>query len=398
MNILVINSGSSSIKYQYFKGGEETPIVKGIIERVGIYGSFIAHSKRGEDKLKKVVPIADHKEGITLILEVLCDKEYGVLESLSEIDAIGHRVVHGGESFSSSTIINNDVIKALEVCSELAPLHNPPNLHGIYAMRELLPGVPNVAVFDTAFHSTLPEYAYIYPIPYKYYKKYKIRRYGFHGTSHDYVSIEGAKLLGKEREELKIITCHLGNGSSIAAIDKGVSVDTSLGFGTMCGIPMGTRAGDIDPAIITFLMEKENLSVKEINHVIYKESGLVGVSQISSDMRDIEEKAMEGDKNAELSLNIYAYYVKKFIGMYAAVMNGLDVVVFTAGIGENGWEMREMILSDMEFLGIHLDKTKNKFKGEKKIVTMEKSRTKAVVIPTNEELMIARDTERLIKK
>ncbi|MCK4544151.1 acetate kinase, partial [candidate division WOR-3 bacterium] len=362
------------------------------------YGSFIAHSKRGEDKLKKVVPIADHKEGITLILEVLCDKEYGVLESLSEIDAIGHRVVHGGESFSSSTIINNDVIKALEVCSELAPLHNPPNLHGIYAMRELLPGVPNVAVFDTAFHSTLPEYAYIYPIPYKYYKKYKIRRYGFHGTSHDYVSIEGAKLLGKEREELKIITCHLGNGSSIAAIDKGVSVDTSLGFGTMCGIPMGTRAGDIDPAIITFLMEKENLSVKEINHVIYKESGLVGVSQISSDMRDIEEKAMEGDKNAELSLNIYAYYVKKFIGMYAAVMNGLDVVVFTAGIGENGWEMREMILSDMEFLGIHLDKTKNKFKGEKKIVTMEKSRTKAVVIPTNEELMIARDTERLIKK
>lgn len=398
MNILVINSGSSSIKYQYFKGGEETPIVKGIIERVGIYGSFIAHSKRGEDKLKKVVPIADHKEGITLILEVLCDKEYGVLESLSEIDAIGHRVVHGGESFSSSTIINNDVIKALEVCSELAPLHNPPNLHGIYAMRELLPGVPNVAVFDTAFHSTLPEYAYIYPIPYKYYKKYKIRRYGFHGTSHDYVSIEGAKLLGKEREELKIITCHLGNGSSIAAIDKGVSVDTSLGFGTMCGIPMGTRAGDIDPAIITFLMEKENLSVKEINHVIYKESGLVGVSQISSDMRDIEEKAMEGDKNAELSLNIYAYYVKKFIGMYAAVMNGLDVVVFTAGIGENGWEMREMILSDMEFLGIHLDKTKNKFKGDKKIVTMEKSRTKAVVIPTNEELMIARDTERLIKK
>jgi acetate kinase len=398
MNILVINSGSSSIKYQYFKGGEETPIVKGIIERVGIYGSFIAHSKRGEDKLKKVVPIADHKEGITLILEVLCDKEYGVLESLSEIDAIGHRVVHGGESFSSSTIINNNVIKALEVCSELAPLHNPPNLHGIYAMRELLPGVPNVAVFDTAFHSTLPEYAYIYPIPYKYYKKYKIRRYGFHGTSHDYVSIEGAKLLGKEREELKIITCHLGNGSSIAAIDKGVSVDTSLGFGTMCGIPMGTRAGDIDPAIITFLMEKENLSVKEINHVIYKESGLVGVSQISSDMRDIEEKAMEGDKNAELSLNIYAYYVKKFIGMYAAVMNGLDVVVFTAGIGENGWEMREMILSDMEFLGIHLDKTKNKFKGEKKIVTMEKSRTKAVVIPTNEELMIARDTERLIKK
>ncbi|RKX69231.1 acetate kinase [candidate division TA06 bacterium] len=398
MNILVINSGSSSIKYQYFKRGEETPIVKGIIERVGIYGSFIEHSKRGKNKLKKVVSIADHKEGITLILEVLCDKEYGVLESLSEIDAIGHRVVHGGESFSSSTIINDEVIKALEVCSELAPLHNPPNLHGIYAMRELLPGVPNVAVFDTAFHSTLPEYAYIYPIPYKYYKKYKIRRYGFHGTSHDYVSIEGAKLLGKEREELKIVTCHLGNGSSITAIDKGVSVDTSLGFGTMCGIPMGTRAGDIDPAIIPFLMEKENLSVKEINQVIYKESGLLGISQISSDMRDIEEKAMEGDKNAELSLNIYAYYVKKFIGMYAAVMNGLDVVVFTAGIGENGWEMREMILSNMEFLGIHLDKTKNKFKGEKKIVTMENSKTKAVVIPTNEELMIARDTEILIKK
>ncbi len=398
MNILVINSGSSSIKYQYFKGGEETPIVKGIIERVGIYGSFIVHSKRGKDKLKKVVPIADHKEGIELILEVLGDKEYGVLESLSEIDAIGHRVVHGGESFSSSTIINDDVIKALEVCSELAPLHNPPNLHGIYAMRELLPEVPNVAVFDTAFHSTLPEYAYIYPIPYKYYEKYKIRRYGFHGTSHDYVSIEAAKILGKEREELKIVTCHLGNGSSITAIDSGVSVDTSLGFGTMCGIPMGTRAGDIDPAIITFLMEKENLSTKEINRVIYKESGLLGVSQISSDMRDIEEKAMEGDKNANLSLKIYAYYVKKFIGMYATVMNGLDVVVFTAGIGENGWEMREMILSNMEFLGIHLDKIKNKFKGDKKIITMENSRTKAVVIPTNEELMIARDTERLIKK
>ncbi|NIA23332.1 MAG: acetate/propionate family kinase [Proteobacteria bacterium] len=397
MNILVINSGSSSIKYQYFKKGETTPIVKGIIERVGMEGAILSHTKKGLDKLKKVLPVENHKKGIEIILDMLEDKKYGALKSLSEIKAVGHRVVHGGEAFSGSVLIDDDVIKALEDCTELAPLHNPPNLLGINAIRELLPGIPNVAVFDTAFHSTLPKHAYIYAIPYKYYEKYKIRRYGFHGTSHDYVSTEGAKMLGTTRDKLKIVTCHLGNGSSIAAVDRGKSVDTSLGFGTMCGIPMGTRAGDIDPAIVPFLMEKEGFSATEMRDILYKKSGLLGISEISSDMRDIEKKAMEGDEKAALSLKIFAYYVKKYIGMYAAVMNGLDLVIFTAGIGENGWEMREMILSDMEFLGIKLDRSRNRFRGEQKIITTEDSRVKVAVVPTNEELMIARDTEKIVK-
>ncbi|HFD04668.1 MAG TPA: acetate kinase [Firmicutes bacterium] len=398
MNILVINSGSSSIKYQYFKKGETTPIIKGIIERVGMEGATLSHSKRGFDKYKKVIPVENHKKGIEIILNILGDKKYGALKSLDEINAVGHRVVHGGESFSGSVLIDDDVIKALEDCTDLAPLHNPPNLLGIYAMRELLPEIPNVAVFDTAFHSTIPKHAYIYAIPYKYYEKYKIRRYGFHGTSHDYVSVEGAKMLGTTRDKLKIVTCHLGNGSSIAAVDRGKSVDTSLGFGTMCGIPMGTRAGDIDPAIVPFLMEKERFSATEMRDLLYKKSGLLGISEISSDMRDIEEKAMEGDEKAILSLKIYAYYVKKYIGMYAAIMNGLDLVIFTAGVGENGWEMREMILSDMEFFGIKLDRAKNRFKGEQKIITTDDSRVKAAVVPTNEELMIAKDTQRIVKK
>jgi len=398
MNILVINSGSSSIKYQYFKKGETTPIIKGIIERVGMEGATLSHSKRGFDKYKKVIPVENHKKGIEIILNILGDKKYGALKSLDEINAVGHRVVHGGEAFSGSVLIDDDVIKALEDCTDLAPLHNPPNLLGIYAMRELLPEIPNVAVFDTAFHSTLPKHAYIYAIPYKYYEKYKIRRYGFHGTSHDYVSVEGAKMLGTTRDKLKIVTCHLGNGSSIAAVDRGKSVDTSLGFGTMCGIPMGTRAGDIDPAIVPFLMEKEGFSATEMRDLLYKKSGLLGISEISSDMRDIEEKAMEGDEKAILSLKIYAYYVKKYIGMYAAIMNGLDLVIFTAGVGENGWEMREMILSDMEFFGIKLDRAKNRFKGEQKIITTDDSRVKAAVVPTNEELMIAKDTQRIVKK
>jgi len=398
MNILVINSGSSSIKYQYFKKGETTPIIKGIIERVGMEGATLSHSKRGFDKYKKVIPVENHKKGIEIILNILGDKKYGALKSLDEINAVGHRVVHGGESFSGSVLIDDDVIKALEDCTDLAPLHNPPNLLGIYAMRELLPEIPNVAVFDTAFHSTLPKHAYIYAIPYKYYEKYKIRRYGFHGTSHDYVSVEGAKMLGTTRDKLKIVTCHLGNGSSIAAVNRGKSVDTSLGFGTMCGIPMGTRAGDIDPAIVPFLMEKEGFSATEMRDLLYKKSGLLGISEISSDMRDIEEKAMEGDEKAILSLKIYAYYVKKYIGMYAAIMNGLDLVIFTAGVGENGWEMREMILSDMEFFGIKLDRAKNRFKGEQKIITTDDSRVKAAVVPTNEELMIAKDTQRIVKK
>ncbi|RKX65852.1 acetate kinase [candidate division TA06 bacterium] len=398
MNILVINSGSSSIKYQYFKKGETTPIIKGIIERVGMEGATLSHSKRGFDKYKKVIPVENHKKGIEIILNILGDKKYGALKSLDEINAVGHRVVHGGESFSGSVLIDDDVIKALEDCTDLAPLHNPPNLLGIYAMRELLPEIPNVAVFDTAFHSTIPKHAYIYAIPYKYYEKYKIRRYGFHGTSHDYVSVEGAKMLGTTRDKLKIVTCHLGNGSSIAAVDRGKSVDTSLGFGTMCGIPMGTRAGDIDPAIVPFLMEKERFSATEMRDLLYKKSGLLGISEISSDMRDIEEKAMEGDEKAILSLKIYAYYVKKYIGMYAAIMNGLDLVIFTAGVGENGWEMREMILSDMEFFGIKLDRAKNRFKGEQKIITTDDSKVKAAVVPTNEELMIAKDTQRIVKK
>ena len=398
MNILVINSGSSSIKYQYFKKGETTPIIKGIIERVGMEGATLSHSKRGFDKYKKVIPVENHKKGIEIILNILGDKKYGALKSLDEINAVGHRVVHGGESFSGSVLIDDDVIKALEDCTDLAPLHNPPNLLGVYAMRELLPEIPNVAVFDTAFHSTIPKHAYIYAIPYKYYEKYKIRRYGFHGTSHDYVSVEGAKMLGTTRDKLKIVTCHLGNGSSIAAVDRGKSVDTSLGFGTMCGIPMGTRAGDIDPAIVPFLMEKERFSATEMRDLLYKKSGLLGISEISSDMRDIEEKAMEGDEKAILSLKIYAYYVKKYIGMYAAIMNGLDLVIFTAGVGENGWEMREMILSDMEFFGIKLDRAKNRFKGEQKIITTDDSRVKAAVVPTNEELMIAKDTQRIVKK
>ncbi len=399
MNILVINSGSSSIKYQYFASGEELPQVKGLIERIGIEGSKLTHEKINMPKLKLETPIPDHKAGIKLILDLLVHPEHGVISSLAEIHAAGHRVVHGGEDFKSSVILDDHAMHTIEENSALAPLHNPPNLLGIRAVQELLPQIPNVAVFDTAFHGTLPEKAFIYALPYEYYEKYKVRRYGFHGTSHDYVSNEGAKLLGKNREELKIVTCHLGNGVSLCAVDCGKSVDTSLGFGTMCGIPMGTRAGDFDPAIMLYIMEKEGKTAADLKKIIYNESGLKGVSGLTNDMRDVEQKAfVEKDHKAQLALDIYAYAVKKYIGAYAAAMNGLDLVVFAGGVGENGWEMREAVLQNMEFLGIELDVEGNKFKGQKRIITKPHSRTAAAVVPTNEELMIAKDTEKLVQE
>ncbi|MCK4309353.1 MAG: acetate kinase [Candidatus Atribacteria bacterium] len=393
MKVLVVNSGSSSIKYQLFDMTDESVLAKGLVERIGISDSIINHYPSDREPVITHQDIPNHRVGIKLMIDVLLHPEYGVIKDVSEISAVGHRVVHAGEKFSGSVLIIDEVMDALRECIELAPLHNPPNILGIEVCKELMPGIPQVGVFDTAFHQTIPEHAYLYGIPYKFYKKYKVRRYGFHGTSHKYVAQRAAEILKKPIEELKIITCHLGNGSSITAVKNGVSIDTSLGFGTVAGIVMGTRCGDLDPAIIPFLMDKEQLSVEEINKIIYKESGLLGLSEgISSDKRDLRNRAEQGDERAIRTISVFIYGIKKYIGAYAAAMGGIDIIVFTAGIGENSIETRVEACAGLEFLGVKIDPEKNKVQGKEAIISNNNSRVKVMVIPTNEELMIARDT------
>lgn len=397
MKVLVINCGSSSLKYQLFDMKNEEVMAKGLVERIGIPGSVLTH-RPGEKKHVIETEIPDHKKAIALVLEAIVDSEHGVLKSMKEIAAIGHRVVHGGEDYAGSVPITDDVMKALKKNIELAPLHNPPNIMGIEACRQLMPEVPQVGVFDTAFHQTMPPYAYLYGIPYESYEKFRMRKYGFHGTSHQYVAERAAAILGRPSSELKIITCHLGNGSSITAVNKGESVDTSMGFTPLEGLMMGTRCGDVDPTVVTFLMEKEGWSTAEANNFLNKKCGVLGLSGVSSDFRDLETAAKEGNERAQLALDRFAYGVKKFIGAYAAVLNGVDAVVFTAGLGENSASMRAQICQGLNYLGIEIDEVKNNIRGEEAIISTDASTTKVLVIPTNEELMIARDTYKLVNK
>lgn len=397
MKVLVVNCGSSSLKYQLIDMDNENVMAKGLVERIGIEGSILTH-KPGNEKIKIEVPMKDHKDAIKLVLDALVDENHGVIKDMSEIGAVGHRVVHGGEKYSESVVIDDNVMKELEKCTELAPLHNPPNLVGINACKSLMGDTPMVAVFDTAFHQTMPDYAYTYALPYELYEKYGVRRYGFHGTSHKYVTAETAKLLNKDVKDIKIVTCHLGNGASCAAVDGGKCVDTSMGFTPLEGLVMGTRCGDIDPAIIPYLEKKLGLSSDEINNLMNKESGVYGISGITSDFRDIEEEAAKGNKRAQLALEVFYYRVKKYVGAYAAAMGGLDAIIFTAGLGENSPEARYEVCKGLEFLGVHFDESKNDFKGKTEFVSKEDSKVKVIAIPTNEELMIARDTKKLVKK
>lgn len=398
MNILVINCGSSSLKYQLINMENESALAKGLVERIGIEGSILTQKVEGREKYVIQQTMKDHKDAIKLVLDALVDKENGVISSMDEISAVGHRVVHAGEKYSESVVINDEVMVALEDCVKLAPLHNPPNIIGINACKALMPNTPMVAVFDTAFHQTMPKKAYLYPLPYELYEKHGVRKYGFHGTSHKYVSQVAAEMMGKNIEELKIITCHLGNGASIAAVEGGKSIETSMGFTPLEGIAMGTRSGSIDPAITTYLMNELHLSADEVNDVLNKKSGVLGISGVSSDFRDVEEAAAKGEERSQLALDVFYYKVKKFIGSYAAVMDGVDCIVFTAGLGENSPEMREEVCKGLGYLGVELDLEKNNVRGKATEVSKEGSKVKVFVIPTNEELMIARDTVTLIKK
>ena len=397
MNVLVINCGSSSLKYQMFDMTDERVLAKGLVERIGIEGSRLKHEVEGKGKKTIEVPMKDHKDALAQVLDAIVHAEHGAIASLKEINAVGHRVVHAGEKYSQSVIVDDSVMKALEECIELAPLHNPPNIIGIKAIEELLPGVENVAVFDTAFHQTMPKSAYVYALPYEYYERDHVRRYGFHGTSHRYVSQRTAEMLGKPLSETKIITCHLGNGASIAAIDGGASVDTSMGFTPLEGLVMGTRCGDIDPQIVTYIMGKEKLTLEQMNDIMNKKSGVLGISGVSSDFRDIEDAAAAGNERAILALDIFHINVRKYIAAYAAVLGRVDAIVFTAGLGENGAESREEICQNLGFMGAILDPAKNKVRGKEAFVNTEDSKVKIMVVPTNEELMIARDTLELVK-
>ena len=396
MKVLVINAGSSSLKYQLIDMDTKELLAKGLCERIGIDGSLLKHTPAGRDSVIIKEPMPSHSDAIKLVIAALADKEHGVISDMSEIGAVGHRVVHGGEYFSKSVIIDDEVKRIIGECSALAPLHNPANLIGIEACERAMPGVPMVAVFDTAFHQTMPAKAFTYALPYEYYEKYKIRRYGFHGTSHYFVSRRAAEMLKKPVEELKIITCHLGNGSSVTAVDGGKSVDTSMGFTPLAGVVMGTRSGLIDPAIMSFIMEKENLTIEEMNDVLNKKSGVLGVSGVSSDFRDVEKAAAEGNKRAKIALEMFTYSVKRYVGMYMAIMGGVDAIVFTAGVGENGPETRESIVGGMEAFGIKLDAEKNKVRGKEADVSAADSKVKVLVIPTNEELTIALNTQELL--
>ncbi len=398
MKVLVLNCGSSSLKYQLIDMENEAVLCVGLVERIGIEGSILKQEKDGvEGKYIVEQPMKNHEEAIKLVLDAVVDPTYGGVKDIKEVEAVGHRVVHAGEKFAKSVVITDEVENALKECIDLAPLHNPANIMGIDACKAILPGVPMVAVFDTAFHQTMPKKSYLYGLPHELYTKYGVRRYGFHGTSHKYVSQRAAEMLGKNIEDIKIITCHLGNGASIAAVDGGKCVDTSMGFTPLEGLIMGTRCGDIDAAILPFLMRKENLNADQLDAMMNKQSGVYGMTGISSDFRDIEDAAHNGDEKAQVALDAYAQRVKKYIGSYAAEMNGVDAVVFTAGVGENGIDMREMIASNMEFLGMKLDKEANKVRGKERVISTEDSAVKILLIPTNEELMIARDTLALVK-
>ena len=392
MNILVINAGSSSLKYQLLNPDTQEVLAKGLCERIGIDGKF-TYKPAGKDPIKDAdVAMPTHSEAIQTVLHALVDEKNGVISSMKEIDAVGHRVVHGGEKFAQSVLITDEVMAAIEECNPLAPLHNPANIIGIKACQELMPGTPMVAVFDTAFHQTMPPVAYTYALPYEYYEQDKVRRYGFHGTSHKYVSQRAAAMLGKPIEELKLISCHLGNGSSITAIDGGKSVDTSMGFTPLAGLPMGTRSGDLDAGILEYLMHKHGYNIDEMLNVLNKKSGVLGISGVSSDFRDLESAAPQGNQRAQLALDVFDYSVKKFIGSYAAAMGGVDAIIFTAGVGENGPDTRANVVSGLEFMGVKIDPEKNNTRGKEVDVATDDSKVRILVTPTNEELMIAMDT------
>lgn len=393
MKVIVLNCGSSSIKYQLFDLPSREVLAKGLVDKIGLKGSLIKHSRNDGVEVKLEGEILDHQLGIEYLLGILISDKYGSIKSLDEIQAVGHRVVHAGEKFNGSVYITDDVIKALEECIDLAPLHNPPNLKGIYSITRLLPDVPQVGVFDTAFHQTMPDYVYLYGIPYSLYEKHKIRRYGFHGSSHRYVSQRACEILGKNIEDLKIITCHLGNGASIAAIQNGKSLDTSMGMTPIEGLMMGTRTGDLDIGAFIQIINKEEIDVPVANTLVNKHSGMLGVSGVSSDMRDVELAAEEGNKRAKVTLEMYYYRIRKYIGAYAAAMGGVDLIIFTGGVGENDSVTRYLTTKDMEFMGVIFDENKNHgLRGKEAVLTADDSRVKVMVVPTNEELVIALDT------
>jgi acetate kinase len=396
MKFLVINCGSSSLKYKLIDMEKEYTLSKGLVERIGIDGSLLKQKVENREDYVVKTTIPSHKEAIKLVLEALMDKEKGVIDDISEIKGVGHRVVHAGEHYSKSVIIDDKVIENLTCCIKLAPLHNPANLTGIEACRRLMPNTPMVAVFDTAFHQTIPEEAFMYALPYELYTEHRIRKYGFHGTSHKFVSERAAEMLQKDIQDLKIITCHLGNGASITAIKNGKSIETSMGFTPLEGIAMGTRSGSIDPSIVTFIIDELNLSAQAVNDMLNKKSGILGVSGVSSDFRDVEEAAAKGNKRAEIALRLFYYKTKKCIGSYAAIMGGVDCIVFTAGLGENSPEAREAICENLEFLGVSIDKGKNVVRGKACDITKAGGKVKVLVVPTDEELVIARDTKALV--
>ncbi|MDR2911011.1 MAG: acetate kinase [Bacteroidales bacterium] len=398
MKTLVLNCGSSSIKYKLFDMESGEVMAQGGIERIGLPGTFLKLIDSNDEKITIEKNITGHEDGIAFILNVLTDKKYGCLETYSEIEAVGHRVVHGGEKFASSVLIDDEVIANVRECSKLAPLHNPANLEGIYAMQKILPNVPQVAVFDTAFHQTIPDYAYIYGLPYDLYKKYGVRRYGFHGTSHRYVSYRACEILGVPYNQQRIITAHIGNGGSITAIKNGKSLDTSMGLTPVEGLLMGTRCGDVDPGILTFIMNKEGLNASQLSDLINKNSGVLGISGVSSDMRELEAAVKEGNTRAMLAMNVYFYRIKKYIGSYAAAMGGVDIIVFTGGVGENQCTMREAVCQNMEYMGICIDDSKNNgMRGKEMVISTPDSKVTVIVVPTNEEYVIASDTQAILK-
>ncbi len=399
LKILVLNCGSSSVKYQFIDVEKEKALAKGLVERIGLDGSRLKHRDFNNEFIIEE-QINDHQEAINLLLKVLTDSEKGIIKDIREIEAVGHRVVHGGEFFTESTLITDEVLKSIEACIPLAPLHNPANLMGIEAAKKILPDIPHVAVFDTSFHQTMPPVSYLYAIPYKYYRENKIRRYGFHGTSHRFVSQKACEFLGVDKEKVKIITLHLGNGASASAIKHGKSIDTSMGFTPLEGLVMGTRSGDIDPAIPMFLMREFRLSPEQVDSILNKKSGMLGLTEKSSDLRDIEKLASEGDELAKIAIEIYAYRIRKYIGMYLAVLEGADIIVFTAGVGENSWLIREKTLKGFNWAGIEIDPQKNRelVGGKIGLISKESSKVKVLVIPTNEELLIAKDTREIVLK
>lgn len=395
MNVLVVNCGSSSLKYQLLDMTNESVLAKGQFEKIGAKDAIFTHKRPNADKVERIESILNHKEALTILLNILVDDQYGVIKSMDEIDAVGHRVVHGAEKFADSVLITPAVMEALNECAKIAPLHNPPNIQGIEACQAIMPKVPQVAVFDTAFHQTMPKEAFLYALPYEAYSELGVRRYGFHGTSHKYVAQRCAELMGKHMSDLRIISCHLGNGSSVTAIKGGRSIDTSMGFTPLSGLVMGTRCGDIDPAIVPYLMNKWDMTYSEVDSLMNKKSGVLGISGVSNDFRVLEDAAKEGNKRAQLALDMFHYKVRRVIGAYVAVMGGVDAIVFTAGIGENGIGNRDAICNGLEYLGTRLDKDRNNIRGEEREVSVEGSKVKIFVIPTNEEIMIARDTQRI---